>query len=159
MLDGQQWRRQVSQNFQGRTNAAAKKGSMEAQHFGDCWIEAVVRRTCFEVTKDLKRELKRRKKELVLNGEELDTDDQSEEMQELLRHRDDGTVEVRKRVIGVQGNSFHGMAKVRKEGDWKMKICQRGRGNRLQEMGRKYLRTSRRETRVQEASPGEAQSS
>ena len=54
------------------------RGSMEAQPFGGCWIEAVMRRKDWEVVKDVKRELRRRKEELVLSGGELDTEDVSE---------------------------------------------------------------------------------
>ena len=38
-------------------------------------------------------------------------------MQELLRYGDDGTVEVRKWVSDIQWNSFHGWAKVCREGE------------------------------------------
>ena len=72
---------------------------MEVQPLGDCWIESVMRKKYWEVTQDSTRELRRRKEEMVLNGGELNTEDLSEEVQELPRRRNDGTVDVRNWVI------------------------------------------------------------
>ena len=90
MPDGQQWRSRIGQNLQ------RKRGGTEAQPIGDCWVETLMRRKYVEITKDLKRELKRRVEDLVLNGGKLDTEGLREEVQDLPRHRDDGTVDVRK---------------------------------------------------------------
>ena len=45
-----------------------------------------------EVTRDLRRELKKRNDALVLSGGELDTGGLAEDVQELFRCKDDGTV-------------------------------------------------------------------
>ena len=75
---------------------------------------------------DLKRELKRKEEELVLSGRGLNTEDQSEDVQELLGYRDDGAIEVHEWV------SFQGLAKVDEErgrnifGEKKMRQHDRG---------------------------------
>ena len=64
-----------------------------------------------ETTKDLKRELKKRKEALVLSGGELDTEGVSEDVKELFSYKDDRALEVHKWINGVQWNYFHGPAK------------------------------------------------
>ena len=49
-----------------------KRGGLEIQPFGDCWIEQAMRRKYIEVTKELKSDLQRRKEALVVAGGALD---------------------------------------------------------------------------------------
>ena len=92
--------------------AAGQKRGLEIQPpFGDCWIDQVMLRKYIEATKELQGDLKSRKEALVVSGGALDTERLEEDVQELFRYKDDGTV-VHKWITDVQCDAFHGMAKV-----------------------------------------------
>ena len=80
-------------------------------------MEMVIRRKCLGVTRDLRRELEKRKHALVVSGAVLDTEGLDEAAQELFRYRDDGTVEVRRWIPDVQRNPFRGAVKVCRNGE------------------------------------------
>ena len=94
-----------------------RRGSVEVQLFGDCWVETVMRRKYSEITKDFEKRAEEKKKALVHSGGELDTEGLREDVKERFRHKGDGTVEVRKWISDVQWSYFHGPAKVCKEGE------------------------------------------
>ena len=50
-----------------------KRGLLQIQPFGDCWIEQAMRRKYVEGTKKLDEQLERRNEVLVVSGGALDT--------------------------------------------------------------------------------------
>ena len=70
-----------------------------------------------DVTKDFREDLKKRKDAPVLSGRELDTVGLDEDVQELFRCKDDGTVELYKWISDVQWILFHGEVNVCKDGE------------------------------------------
>ena len=80
----------------------------------DCWIEQVTRRKYVDGTEELKNYLKRRKEALVVPGGALDTE-RFEDVQKLLRYKEDGTVQVHKWITEVPYDAFKGLAKACKE--------------------------------------------
>ena len=75
-------------------------------------------------------ELRRRKEELVLNGGGSDRKDPSEDVSELLRQRDDGTVEVRKWVSDIQWTTSKAWPTCARTVSWRMRKSQCGPGVR-----------------------------
>ena len=83
--------------------------------FGDSWVEKVMRCSTWKSQYSKKR-AEEKEGRIPLHGGEMDTEGLSEELQELLRYRHDGTCEVLKWVSDVQWHSFRGLAKVCKNG-------------------------------------------
>ena len=69
-----------------------RRGNTEAQPFGESDRSSNAQ-TCWDLCKDLVTDLRKMKEVLVLNGGDLGTVEVSEDVQELLRYRNDGTVE------------------------------------------------------------------
>ena len=67
--------------------------TMEFQPIGDNWVDAVMRRKYVDVHARVQREMKRREA-LVLSGGEMDSQGLVEDVHELFRYKDDGTVDV-----------------------------------------------------------------
>ena len=88
---------------------------MDVQRFERLWGRDGDAQKVLGTTQILKRGLKKRKVALVLSGGELDTEGLSEDVKELFRYKDDGTVEVRKWMSDVRWNYFHGVANVCKD--------------------------------------------
>ena len=98
-------------------NEGRERGGLEIQPFGSCWIETVMRRKYMEVTRDMTRELKKRKDALVRSGGVWTQKAFDEDVQELFRYKDDGTVEVHRCINDVQWNAFRGLATVCRDGE------------------------------------------
>ena len=104
-----------------------KRGGLEAQPFGDCWNQQVVRRRYTEAAKELKGGLKRRTEAFVVSGGALDTEWLEEDVQEWFRCKDDGTggsaqvdYEISLRCFERHGESVQGRWNAAKdnEGYW-----------------------------------------
>ena len=64
-----------------------------------------MRRRYVEITRELGRQLKKRKEALVLSGAVLDTEGLDEDVLELASYSDDGTAEIRRWTNDVQRNA------------------------------------------------------
>ena len=64
-----------------------KRGGLEIQPSGDCWIEQALWRKFIEATKELKGDVERRKDALVVSGGSLDTKGLEDDVQELFSFR------------------------------------------------------------------------
>ena len=60
-----------------------KRGGLEIQPFGHCWIEQALRRMYIEVTRELHADFNVRKEALVVSGEVLDRETLKESVEEL----------------------------------------------------------------------------
>ena len=96
-----------------KSKCSGEEENMEAQSCGNGWIEPNKRARGSVKSQDRKKRIGE-KKELVLSGRDSDTEDLSKDMQELLRYRDDGTLEVHKWISDVQWNDFQGLASVQR---------------------------------------------
>ena len=112
------------------TNAAEKTTNMEVQPCGDCWIGTVMRREVRGHYKRVRRELKKRKGGASALRS-LDTDGLDEEVQGLVRHTGDGTVEVHSWMNDVQWIFSMDQQQCAETVNWRKKTCQPGRRRRL----------------------------
>ena len=98
-----------------------------------------------------------KKEEMGHKGSEPGAEDLSEDVQELFRCGDDGTVEVHTRVSDINGTASKAWRMCAKKVGWRMRICQHGRRRRSGRFGKRCLRTPKQGVRFQKASCGEAQ--
>ena len=104
-------------SFRSEQTQRRKRGGLEIQPFGDCWIEAARRRKYLEVTSDLRRELKKWNGALVVSGGVLDTEGMDEDGQDLFRHADTGRWRCTGGSMMSNGLRFRRVSKVCRDGD------------------------------------------
>ena len=75
----------------------------------------------------------------------MGSEDASEDVQELLRYRDDGTVEVQKWISDIQWNIFWCLAKVRKEAELENKDVLAWTKKAVEKIGRSACGRRRKE--------------
>ena len=101
-----------------------------------------MRRNLIEPTQELKHDLKKRNEALVFSGGTLDTEGLEVDVQNLLRHTECGTVEVRQWITEVSYDAF---LMSRRKHVTKTKICCNGQRKWSAAFGAKFWRKTKDE--------------
>ena len=89
-----------------------KRGGVQSQLIGDCWIEQVMHRKYMEAAKELEVDLKKSMETLVLSRGTLDTQEWKKMSKLLFRYKGDGTVEVHKWITEISFDAYKSMTKL-----------------------------------------------
>ena len=83
-----------------------QRGRLQNNRFGDGWIEHLMCRRYVQATKELRGELKRRSGEAIFSRRTLNLEVLMEDVEALLRYREDGTVEVHRWITELPHHAF-----------------------------------------------------